>query len=76
MAMTNAELEAKVAELEARLEERDPVRVLRRLLAEFEREGPKAASAEKPARPPDLDAARASAEEDLRQMRLRRRRNG
>lgn len=77
MATTIEELEAQVNGLRAQveqLEQRDPVQVLRRLLAEYEREGPKSASAAESGRTPDLDAARARAQEDLRQMRLKRRR--
>jgi hypothetical protein len=79
MVMTNAELEARVAELEAKLH--DPMRLLAHLVAQelaqadpsLVRATAKSATVE-PVRGPDLDGARARADEDLRQMRLRRRR--
>jgi hypothetical protein len=85
MAMTNAELEAQVAELRGELRARfddDPLRQLARLLAqELVRNDPSLARATAKAAPAatepgrsDLAAAEALADEDLRQMRLRRRR--
>jgi hypothetical protein len=68
--MTHAELEAKVAELEARMQRRD--RALARVLAEMDREADTAVAPEKPPKP-DLEGASASADEMLREIRLRRR---
>lgn len=71
MATTIEQLEAQVKELQAQLD--NPVSILRRLLAQLEREGPKPANVDEPARAPNAAAARARAEDTLRQVRLRRR---